>query len=327
MILFLYGEDSYRSRQKLNELKNKFNNEVDKLGNSLQVLEGEKITVDKINEAISAGSLFASKRMVVIENIFSNKSKTILDDLSNYVKKHRDNENIIIFWDETDGKGIGRTKLFRTLKGLKFVQDFKYLSNTECINWVKDEAEKRGAKISQTVAYNLTSLFNNDLWRLSNELDKLICYCKSKAQDLGITDTTIEITKGDLDILVTGSVEGNIFALTDAISTKNKNQAMNLLENELAAGVADVYLLTMVIRQFKIMLQVRQALDLGHSSKKIIGDLKLHPFVVQKSSNQVKNFSIDVLKNIFNKLVEIDHKIKTGKSEIKCELSLMIANL
>ncbi len=62
MIIFLYGEDTFRSRRKLNELKEKFLREVDPSGNSLTILDGEKTELEKINEAISPSSLLSKKK-------------------------------------------------------------------------------------------------------------------------------------------------------------------------------------------------------------------------------------------------------------------------
>lgn len=83
----------------------------------------------------------------------------------------------------------------------------------------------------------------------------------------------------------------------------------------------------MIIRQFRILLQVRQALDNGHGSRKIINELKLHPFVVQKSLNQVRKFSLAPLKSIFQNLVQIDKEIKSGQTGAKAALSLLIAKI
>jgi len=60
MIIFLYGEDTFLSRRKLNELKEKFLREVDPSGNGLVVLDGEKAAMEEINESISASSLLTN---------------------------------------------------------------------------------------------------------------------------------------------------------------------------------------------------------------------------------------------------------------------------
>ena len=70
MIIFLYGEDTFRSRKKLKELKNRFLKEIDSSGYSLAVIDGEKTCLEEINSAVSALSLFTKKRMIVISDIF-----------------------------------------------------------------------------------------------------------------------------------------------------------------------------------------------------------------------------------------------------------------
>ena len=332
MIIFLYGEDTYRSRQKLNLLKEKFLREVDKNGNSLAALKGETVAMEKINESLGSPSLFSRKRMIIIENIFANKSKTVLDQLYKYLKsqtdgKARENENIIIFWDNIGADKIKSDKLFKILSKQKFTQEFKPLSNTEAGNWIKKEALSRGAALKQNAAAELTALLGNDLWRLSNELNKLIHYKKGREKKAADNNIKPSIEVEDIRALVKGRLDENIFALTDAISGKNKALAIKLFYQELEAGANDGYLMHMIIRQFKILAQVRQGLDSGLSERKILSQLKLHPFVLRKSLNQARNFTLPILKSIILKLIKIDWEIKTGRTDAAAALSLLIAKI
>ena len=330
MIIFLYGEDSMRSRGKLEELKTKFKSEVDPNGSSLTVLDGENTTIGKVNDAVASPSLFVRKRMVVIENIFKNKNKDLLSDLVEYFekisqKKETDESNIVIFWDEINPDN--RLKLFGFLKKQKFVQHFKPLSNTEATEWVKQKIEQRGSKIRHQAALHLTGIFGVDLWQLNNEINKLISYKAGQQKSLLQDREEVMIEVPDVEMLARGNVDENIFALTDAISQKNKGLALELLEKEIEAGIVDAVLIHMVIRQFKILLQVRQAIETGMSSRKIINQLKLHPFVVQKSLTQVRKFTLDVLKKSINELVDIDMNIKTGQVDARPALSSLIARI
>lgn len=128
-----------------------------------------------------------------------------------------------------------------------------------------------------------------------------------------------------MEKLVKGNFDDNIFALTDAIGARDKALAAKLLEEQFELGANAIYLLTMITRQIKIILQVRQALDLGQSSRQIITELKLNPYVAQKAIEQSRHFSLNALKIIFDKLVEIDYKIKTGQGEPQVLLGLLIS--
>ncbi|MBI4812564.1 DNA polymerase III subunit delta [Candidatus Falkowbacteria bacterium] len=328
MLIFLYGEDTFRSRQKLKELKDKFLREVDPGGTSLTALDGETVALEKISEAIGPVSLFAKRRMIVIENIFLNKSQTIFKKLFEYLKG-KEKENIIIFRDRLSAKEklpAYKSGLFKFLSKQKYSQEFKALSNTEIVAWVKKEMEKRGGKISQSAVILLSSFLGNNLWQIDREIDKLISYKASGKLSLG-SDAGAIIGEEDVKNLAHGRFDENIFALTDALSARNKRAAVKIFEEQIEAGLTDGYLLSMIARQFRIMLRVKQALESGLSSRQIISLLKLHPFVAQKSIAQVRNFSIPVLKNILNKLTEIDYLAKTGKSDVKTMLSLLLAKL
>lgn len=335
MIIFLYGEDTFRSRQKLKEIKEKFLREVDPSGHSLAVLDGEKSSLETINEVVAPASLFSRKRMVIIENLFANKGQAIFDQASEYFKKKEgkvesQDDNIIVFWDSVSSDEKlpkAKSELFKLLNKQKFAAEFKLLSNTEVIGWAKKEVERHGAKASREAATTLASLLGSDLWLISSEIEKLINYKSAQKMELDGGGEAVVIENDDVLHLVRGQFDENIFALTDAISAKNKALAMKLFEEQLDAGLTDAYLLNMVTRQFKVLLQIRQALDSGLTQRKIINLLKLHPFVAQKGINQSRNFSLELLKNIFRRLAEIDYLMKTGEGDPKTLLCLLIAKI
>jgi len=387
MIIFIYGEDTFRSRKKLKELKDKFIREIDPAESSLTTLDGKTAKAKEIIDCFGARSLLAKKRMTVIENLFFNKNRVAFEEIFNYLKKvHHirnsggtfppeagqplaDNpeakqwgvisngartgkdDNIIIFWEsaiktktagnkknafllDSSGKENPLPKtlqpLFNFLARQPYAQEFKLLSNIELAAWIKKEVETRGAMITNQAAQTLISLAGNDLWQINNEIDKLINYEAGQEAKL-LTPSQVQKTKTiseeAIKQLVKGKFDENIFALTDALSNRNRKLASELLGQQYEAGLSDGYLLSMITRQFRILLQVRQALDSRFSSRKIITALKLHPFVAQKSINQVRNFNLASLKSALNKLVEIDYLVKTGQAEAQTLLNLFIQKI
>jgi len=338
MIIFIYGEDTFRSRQKLKELKNKFTKELDPGGNNLTALDGKNITIKEIGDSFGARSLLSKKRMIIIEDVFSAKNKKIFEEINDYLKKIKSGEkdNIVIFWEAgiktktTGGKKIAlsidssgkesplpknKQLLFDFLAKQPYTQEFKPLANAETAIWVKKKFEEYGVTATSQAIQTLISLAGSDLWQINNEIDKLASYKTNK------------IEAEDVRKLVKGNIDENIFALADAISVRNKGLALKLLKEQYDAGLTDSYLINMITRQFKILLQIRQALDSRFTSRKIISSLKLHPFVAQKGINQVRNFSLISLKDILNRLVEIDYSIKTGGGEAKTLLNLFIQKI
>ena len=81
----------------------------------------------------------------------------------------------------------------------------------------------------------------------------------------------------------------------------------------------------MLTRQFKIILQIKESLLTQKNQKEIIAATKLHPFVVQKTTPQTRNFSVGSLKEIIGRLIVIDYQTKTGQADGLTGLTLLFA--
>ncbi|MFW5888157.1 MAG: DNA polymerase III subunit delta [Patescibacteria group bacterium] len=346
MIIFIYGQDGFRGRQKIKEFKDKYLREVDPTGSGLTRIDGQTTDMGEINKKTGASSLFAKKRLVVIDNIFLNSGANFLEKAGEYFKNKEagQSDNIIIFFSPeikevkkkasskiflVDSQGREKplsakaSKLFQFLSKQKYVQHYSLLTNRELVAWIKDNVRQDGVSISDKAVTALIGMAGSDLWRLQGEINKLVHY--KKGFEKGGED--IKVEEEDVKDMVRADFDEDIFALTDALSLKDKKRAINLLEEQYGAGLSDAYLLSMTIRQFKILLRIREALDNGYTSNKIISQLKLHPFVAQKGINQVRNFKLEELKKIFSKLVEADYLMKTGKQDTRLMLDLLIVGL
>lgn len=321
MIFLLHGADSFRRRQKLNELKERFMSAVDALGQSLTTLDGRQIEPRELQEKISGASLFTKKRMVIIEDIFLNKSEAIFSLLLTLATKQSGAEDNVIIFNEGEivpsKLKAEAKKLYAWLLKQPYVQEFKTLNNTQALDFAKKAITQKGGKIGPSALSLLIAATGSDLWRLHNEINKLVA-----ASQGGIIDNNL------VQRLVNSEVEDNIFALTDALGTKNRNLALQLLEEQFAAGLSAEYLLAMFQRQFRIMLTLKalQAEE-GLTEAQLATHLKLHPFVIKKGLSQSAKFSINELQAGLDKLLRLDFKNKQGQSDLKSELYVLTASL
>lgn len=322
MIIFLYGADTFRSRRFLQELKNKFTRDVDPDSQSLSVVDGQTADLKSISEQINTGSLFVKKRFIIIENLFKNKKEKIFNELNDYLKTFTStSDNVIIFRDEelnTKEKPVkaAAKKLFTFLSGQPYSQEFLPLTTTQLQSFIKKEAQNFDKEISAPAAPLLIDLSNSDVWVIAQEIRKLSFYATSKI-----------ITPDDVKTMSIDSAEENVFGLMDALSVKNKKLAIKLLEEQYASGLSDEYLLAMLQRQFKILLQIKEALAINTNPGEIASKLKLHPFVIKKSIPQTQNFSSLELKKYLNFLINLDYLNKTGRGDVKTNLFLLISGL
>jgi len=130
----------------------------------------------------------------------------------------------------------------------------------------------------------LAFYLGNDLWQMNREITKLIHYQP-------------KITSESIDLLVKPKIEPNIFQAIDALGEKNKKTALKLLYQHLEKGDNEIYLLTMLAYQFRNLIKLKSLIEQNTPYYNLAKKAKLHPFVVKKTSAQLKNFSLNELKN------------------------------
>jgi DNA polymerase-3 subunit delta len=318
MIFFLYGEDTYRSCQKLNLIKNRFLDK-DKSGLNLVELDGSKILYKDLRKEFSASPFLCDKKLIVVENLLTqNKGAKLFEDLNKLIKSKKVPDFIFIIFKE-DGRPDSRKALFKTLKKESETQEFNVLSGIQINQWIISEVKSRGGVIDNQAVNQLVAFVGGDLWQLSNEIDKLTSYNK-------------KITIENVNLLVSAKADDNIFKIMDALSLKNKKAAMRLIKEQFRDAGKDLnFLMSMMARQFRILIQIKSFVDSSRNfaptPSQIAGELKLHPFVVQKTLSQARNFEMAELKNIYSKLVDIDYKQKSGKADLSVLLDLLIAEI
>lgn len=324
MIIYLFGPDTFRSRRKLNEIKQKFINEIDKSSLNVENLNGQALDVAEFEKAIFTPPFLAKKRMVVIEDLISKNrgqklQKEVLEVLDKKVPEHA----VIVFW-ESGANGKTKSKLTASrsklldarLKKEKFAQEFKLLSPGEVFQFADSEIKARGGKASTTSIRLLADIVGNDLWQVSTEIDKLIAFAGKE-----------QITDEHIKNLVKTKLDDDIFKLTDAIGQKNKALALKLISDQLAGGTAPIELLSKITWQFKNLLLVKGFVEeqgTGYGDSSLGYQLGLHPFVVKKTMNQVRSHDYNDLKIIYNNLMTIDFKLKTSQVDPEVLFDLLV---
>lgn len=346
MIIFLYGEDSSRSFEKLAEIKKKYL-ESDKSGSGLSLFDcGEKIIPAKITNVFGTANLLAPKRLVVVKRMISSFSESDQKEILIFLKKNKDRiledkDLIAVFWEDNQPKKSNA--IFKFLDSSAKKQNFEKLSGAKLNAWIIGKIKKidPASSISKTALEKLILYAGNDSGMLGKELDKLVNYSggtppHQKNGGLNKDKTDLGdfwcggkmISEKDVDILVNANLDANIFATVDAIGANNKKEALIMLHNHLKKGDDPFYIFSMFLYQFRNLLKIADLAESGISSEYEISKItKMHPFVIRKSLGQIRNFTFDKLKNIYQKLGDIDIQVKTGKIDIKLALDKFVAEL
>ena len=321
MIIFLYGLDNYRSRQKLNEIIEEYSNEnnqskkIPTCGLNLKYFDAKKIDFQEFQDEIGTISMFKEKKLIILTNVFFNSDieKNFLD----FLKNKKEIKDTVLFYEEE--KINEKSPLFNFLIKNGKSEEFQLLEVEKLKNWIKNEFNKYQIKISLDILNDLANFIGNDLWQLSNEIKKIALY-KIKTKEL-------KITKKDFNLLIKPKIESAIFDTIDAISSQSKKRALNLLHRHLEKGDSPIYLFSMIKFQFSNILVVKDLLARKKSFAEILTLTSLHPYTVKKSYKLSQKFTLEQLQKIYKKIFQLDLKLKTGKIEPVLALDLFLSEI
>ncbi|MDD3284265.1 MAG: DNA polymerase III subunit delta [Patescibacteria group bacterium] len=323
MLFFLYGDDSYRSSEKLNQIKDKFIREVDSHGYNIVTLD-DGITVENFTKEFSQAGFFVSKKLIIIKYLLKqNITKQLSEVVQEYIdKSYNDEGNIIIFYEDNLPHSIKQSlsgeklKIWKKLTQSEFSIEFKKLPDQKVIEWIRNKFLENGKHIDKNLANKILSLVGNDLWLISSEIEKISNHSKS--------DSVVE---DDITDIICASIDDNIFLLCEKLANKKTKEAIDLLGGQMELGINPYYLLTMIVRQYRILIQVRSAIDEKVSINNLPKYLSLHPFVIKKSIDLVNKYSFEELKNIYNKLLNLDRQMKSSKLKQETLLNLFFISI
>ncbi|MDD2547856.1 MAG: hypothetical protein PHO04_00005, partial [Candidatus Pacebacteria bacterium] len=283
--------DTYRSRERLNEIRESYNLK-NKSGMNERFLDGKNLSFEEFRNEVLGLSFFNEKKLIIVQNVFSNRY--LKEEIA---KSVFETENIIIFHEE--GKVLKQDILYKFLIKVKAkIEEYNFLDGKDLEEWVKKEVLENKGTITQEAVGLLCDYIQSDLWRQKNEIQKLIAYNSN-------------IDEKSVKLLVNINVELDIFKTVNAIARNDKANAIKLIRKHLEKGEAVFPMLALIARQFKLMLVY-----------KVDGKAGFYGL-----SSLAQKFSIEDLKRIYAKILEIDSKIKTGKIDEKMAIETLILEI
>ncbi len=121
----------------------------------------------------------------------------------------------------------------------------------EAVRWISDFCTSRAVKIDADGARELVDALGGDMMMISNELEKLMLYVGARNR----------ITLGDVETMVLAAKQRSLYELTDAISSKDRVRALEVLDAMLSSGdgeeaaIGHIYMLAKTFRQMLVILE------------------------------------------------------------------------
>jgi DNA polymerase-3 subunit delta len=333
MLYILHGRDDFSRREELGRIKTSLDTDG-MLATNTDVLDGREVTLEQLTAVCSTVPFLGSHRLVVVEGLLgrfesSDRPRRPASGgrprrgpgpelerwrpLAECVQSLPDSTTLVFLDDELSAGN----PLLDALRPHAKVIEFRELKPGAVLQWVMERAQRQGVDISPTAAKLLAELVGNKLWILASELEKLAAYVHGR-----------RIEGADVKALVSAARDVNVFAMVDAVVERRAPLALRLLRQQVAQGVESGYLLAMVVRQYRLIIQAKELSQSGISTQEIGQRLGIgSDFVLQRVLDQADRYSLSRLKAAYRRLLEADEAVKRGRYNEELALELLVHDL
>lgn len=290
----LYGEEAYLRYQYRDKLLAALG--VDSSSMNYNVYRGDKLNAPEIVDMAETLPFLADKRVILVED--SGFFKTGCPELSEYLKSPAETVVFLFVEKEVDK----RKDIYKAVSKNGFEICCEINDDNMIKRWIAQRVRGEGKEISPGAVALLLDRVGTDMSNLLTEIEKLVSYCIDRK----------EIGAEDINAVCANYLTGRIFEMTDAIVEKNQKRAIELYYDLLALKEPPAKIMALIIRQFNLMLQIKEMADNRKSGGQIASDMGMAPFLVGKYVNWARGYSFDELRGILEMCADSDRAVKTG---------------
>lgn len=320
MIISISGPDTYRSRGKLHSIQNlglqkQAKQEIFDFEDIIPPETEETILV-KLKQSFNTSTLFIEKRLIIIKNLIS-LNKALYPKIKKTLQNLKDNSEIIVLFYNTNN--IPKTHLLtKVLIDLKAKQtQYDYLPEPKAIAYIQQMSLEKKLDINREGIMYLIDLqkqehkqvqekegskskkvpFRIDFYKIESMFNQIYNYYGEKRN---ISKSMLELIFPNLDTY-------SIFSLTDYIYSHNYGKYLTALKYIEQNGIEGIAIYGLIISQIKNALIIKLAQEKG---KQYNDYTKGHPYILQMTAQNIRNWKSQDLKKIYLNLIEGDFAIK-----------------
>lgn len=325
--IFIYGDENYLIRWAVEEIIDKYIAEDDKELNLIQLYGDNGISAMDILNSASTYSIFGGKRVVIVHNFEPLYKKADvateaeISKIIDFAKSDQDS-SILIFILNSEYRGDTKFKrnLIKAGKSYKMAK----LDRQTLRSFIIKQLKSSGKLMSnRDIDYliDMSGYFNKESEYSLDDLYKDIRKIAESKEEANINAKDIQ------DFLV-GDEDKFIFNLVDYLMTGENKKAYNMFLNILAKDKdTSMRTISLLTSQFEMMYDSLELEREGASLKSMAKSLKVNEFRLNKAYKSARRFKKDRLKEILEKIYNIDRDIKNGDISADDGLGLFLLDI
>ena len=261
-------------------------------------------------------SIFDEQKYIIAKNadfFGSNKLKeSDTNILCNYLNNPNDKTTLIF---TTSKKVDDRKKITKIVRNNYNVIDIPKLSEYEMNKKIAAIMKKKGYNIDyESIQYLIKNSLNNyDI--IYNEIEKIVLYYGD--------NKTVKI--GDLKLLISHSLDDNIFKLINAIVDKNYQAMFKTYEELKIFKVEPIAIISLLAKEYRNIYLVKTCKN--YSNIELMKLMGVQNWQFAKYEKISYDYSIKELKNYIKLLYKMDLNIKKGKIDKYLAIELFMLDL
>ncbi|WP_028544894.1 DNA polymerase III subunit delta [Paenibacillus taiwanensis] len=315
----LYGTEKYRMQEFVQLLVDKLIPEEHR-DFAITKMDTSEHAIEAVVEEAETMPFLVERKLILVKDhsIFASgkdKLEHRTDRLLTYMANPLES-SIVVFLIQAD-KLDERKKTVKLAKTAGVVLPFQPFSADELMQWVAKQVETVGSQID---AQGIEALLNNagtQLQTLSAEIEKLSLYVGPGGL----------IQADTIEQLITKTTEQNVFQLVEDVIKRRPEQAMQMFRELLKQKEEPIKILALIIRQLRIMLQVKELTSQSFSQQQAASQLGLHPYAVKVAAEQARSHDTASLAIWLAEAAELDYEMKSGRVDKTLGLELLILRI
>ena len=294
-VYLLYGDEGYLKKQ----YKQRFIKAMLPEGDTMNYAyyEGKNTDVKEVIDLAETLPFFAERRLILFENTGYFKSAGGAE-LADYIKDMPDTTYFIFIESEVDK----RSKLYKAVKAKGHIVELTTQDETTLKRWVASLLSREQKQMSDPDIRYFLEKVGTDMENIQRELEKVVCYALDREQ----------IIREDIDAVCVTQITNHIFDMVNAVADGNRRRALDLYYELLALKEPPMRILFLMIRQYRMLFQVKALAAQGYGRKDIASKAGLHPFAAGKYMEQAKRFRMGQLRAVMEDGAETEQRVKTG---------------
>lgn len=320
-VYLFYGTEKFLLREAVNRLEEAVVPQEARDFN-LSVLDLRETPLEQVLMDAETFPVLADRRLVIGKNaLFLTASRQTggpehnVDALVAYLEQPPDYTVLVLVVPE--GKLDERKNIVKKLKKQAVMIPCEPLQGMDLVKWLQARAKEFGVSLPPKSAEKMVEYIGNDLQTLHQELEKMSTYT-------GQGGTIVEQT---VELLGSRSLEQDIFTLVNRVVEVKLEEAYRVLHDLLRGGEEPIKILSLLARQFRLMLLAKTLKARGYGQQQIASALKVHPYAAKLAEQQGSRFSEKQLRGILSLLAEEDYRMKSGQVDKVLSLELFLSRL